>query len=205
MKRLNIMTIFLLVTVWGCGDSDVEAPDSGLMVGSECVDLTGCGAGKPNARDVSFCENCFSRPDTHVCEAGICRALDTSGRIDFLVGVPPSARGAQSWTQVSLNPIRADGVRVNCAELLQSSDYQNNHVYNAGNSNFRVFATQGGADPALAYPSFIAADVGLDRLLIVRVVSGTQGKGMVLAQGCVEGIEVKAGETTDVSIVLDAP
>jgi len=175
-----------------------------IIVGVECTDLTGCGVGAANARTVSFCEHCFSRPDTHVCEAGTCREIDVTGSLSFVLGIPPSARGAKSWTQASLNPVRSDGVRITCADLLQSSDYQDNYVYNAGNSNFKIFATPGGADPALAYPTRIAADVGVDRLLVVRVVSDTQGKGNVLAQGCAEGIEVKAGETTSVNLPLEA-
>jgi hypothetical protein len=200
----KLVPIYMSFVVFGCGEMPAPTPDAGFVVGAECTGLGGCGAGKPNEINVSFCENCFARPDTHVCESGVCRALDTSGRMTFIVGIPPSARGAKSWTQASLNPIRADGIRVTCATALASTDYADNGAYNVGNSNFKVFATSGGADPALAYPSNIAADVGKDRMLVVRVVSDTQGKGQVLGQGCTEGIEIKASETTEVNVIVEA-
>ena len=202
MKSITSMIIALGLIFSACGeDEDPMEPE--IMVGTECVDLTGCGAGTANAKTVSFCEHCFARPDTHVCEAGICRELDVSGSLSFVLGVPPSATGAKSWTQAAINPVKSDGTRVTCAELINSTDYVDNFAYNTGNSNFKIFASRDGADPGLVYPSTIFADAGTDRLLVIRVVSETQGKGTVLAVGCAEGIEVVAGQTTSVNINLE--
>lgn len=202
----NLSLIAVAALFLSCGGSDVQtSTDAGSGPPPECYELSDCGAGKPNHITVSFCTHCFARPDTHLCESGQCQALDVSGRISFAVGIPSSARGAKSWTQASLNPVRSDGVSVSCASALSSTDYNGNGHYNTGNSNFKNFATSGGADPALAYPSNIVAAVGQGRMLIVRVMSDTQGKGQLMAQGCVGDIEVKANDEIQVNLVLAAP
>ena len=203
MNKLLSLLFLMGLPLVGCGD-DTEPTEPDIMVGTECIDLTGCGAGTPNARTVSFCEHCFARPDTHVCEAGVCRQIDVSGSLSFVLGVPPSAAGAKSWTQAAVNPVKSDGTKVTCADLVSSTEYVDNFDYNTGNSNFKVFASRDGADPGLVYPSTIFADAGADRLLVIRVVSETQGKGSVLAVGCADGIEVVAGQTTSVNINLEA-
>ena len=202
MKSIASSIIACGLIVSACGE-DVEPMTPEIMIGAECTDLTGCGAGTANARTVSFCEHCFARPDTHVCEAGMCREIDVTGSLSFVLGVPPSATGAKSWTQAAINPVKADGTRATCAELTSSTDYVDNFAYNTGNSNFKVFASRDGADPGLVYPSTIFADAGSGRLLVIRVVSETQGKGSVLAVGCTEGIEVASGQTTSVNIILE--
>jgi len=186
----------LLVAACG-GETPMMMPPP---VGSECTSIAQCGAGRPNHIDVQFCEHCFARPDTHLCEAGKCRALDGSGTLRFGFSVPSAARGAKSFSAASLNPIRADGVQLTCASVLADAEYKNNPKYNAGNSNFKSLNPPG--DPALAYQSSISADVGAGRLLVVRVTSEAQGRGTVMASGCAEGITVTAGQSTDVDITI---
>lgn len=167
-----------------------------------CTGLASCG-GMSNAIKVTFCKYCFARPDTKVCEAGTCRAIDISGSISTQLQVPEVARGAKSFTIASVNPIMADGTKVTCATLLSTCAYADNFAINTGNSTFRNFNPP--ADPANVYPAPIAADAGAGRLLVVRLTSEVQGAGNVMAVGCTEGIDVVSGQTANVDLTLKAP
>lgn len=174
---------------------------AGTARGAECTGLDDCGAGAANFKEVSFCEHCPWRPDTHVCEAGVCRALALeNSNIGTAFGVPDAATGAKSFIMASINPTMADGTRVTCAALLGTCDRVMNRRLNTGNSRFLNFTEP--AAPGFAYQGQVLADVGTERLLLVLVTSEAQGKGAVMATGCAEGIEVRAGETTQVSLTL---
>lgn len=209
--RVITPTLSCLVSsiVIACGSDTGPGPDShgtpslcgeaGATPGAECTGLDRCGTPMQNFVKVAFCEHCFARADTHVCEAGTCRALDQSPdtKIEFRFTVPPAALGSQSFTTAALNPVMADGTRLTCGALSSTCMFVDNAMINARNSRFdRLVA---GAD---FYHGQIAADAGSDRLLFIQVTSGVQGTGDVRARGCVSGIEVVSGQTTAVVVDL---
>jgi hypothetical protein len=191
-----------------CGEEEESGPDggeptscgtSGEAPASSCTGLDECGAGPQNYKPVSFCENCFAGSDTHVCEAGSCRALDRSGSLRVSFGIPEAARGAKSFAVAVVLPLMADGTRVSCAALLTTCDSVNNRAINTSNATFQNFVqSPDGADPTIVYTYSTSADVGVDRLVVITATSDTQGKGSGLAAGCVDGLAVTAGETTRV-------
>ncbi|MBI2377130.1 MAG: hypothetical protein HYV07_24225 [Deltaproteobacteria bacterium] len=207
MRVSPAMATLGLCCFGACGAEVEERPIIGTTTcgvpegkaATECASLADCG-GPNNARKVEFCENCFARGDSHVCESGTCKALDTSGSIKSAISIPAEAAGALSYTIAALNPIMADGTRLSCEKLLASCTYRDDFAFNAANSTFKAFPAP--ANPSNAYPLQTPADVGVDRLLVIFVTEGSQGKGRVLASGCVGGIEVRAGETTTVPIDL---
>lgn len=194
-----------------CGSSDGGA-DAGLgmnscgaagaLTGSQCTSLAMCGAGAQNQIINPLCEHCLARPDTHVCEAGTCRPLDSAGSsIMYGIAITSAAVGAASYTVASINPIMADGTKVSCAALMSGQcSYVNNGAFNTGNSTFKAFVPP--ADPSYAYQGLISADVGADRLLFIEATSALQGKGTVKARGCVEGLNITAGASVPVEITL---
>lgn len=203
MKRsLRLGVISLAAGIVSCG-TDAEPPAMNVPVGSECTALSQCGAGQQNFRTVEFCDHCFARADSHVCEAGSCRAIDSTGGIKVSFVVPSAARGARSFTVAAINPLKADGTKLTCATLLAATDYKDNPAFNTVGASAKSFPQGGMADPALSYSSFFPADVGADRLVVLRVVTDAQGKGTVKAQGCAAGISVTASATTDVPLTLD--
>lgn len=190
----------------GSGDDDCNNPTScgvsGCKMAEECNGLSDCGLGSSNFIEPEFCVHCPPRSDTHVCEAGVCRET-TLSNIDVMFVVPPEASGARSFTITAFNPIMADGGTLTCTALASSCGFVGNEMLNAGNS--RASAFPGGmADPANVYTSRIAADVGTDRVVFVQAVTDTQGKGSVVARGCVEQVEVKAMEIVRVPMDLTA-
>ncbi len=208
MRRSWLLTIS---AAFACGPND--RPDNTPVesacgvsqgkLGSECASLSDCG-GPNNARRVEFCESCFARADSHVCESGMCRQIDTTGSIKTAFSVPPSAAGALSYTVAALNPTKADGTELSCAKLLSTcSTFRDDFTFNAANSTFKAFPAP--ADLGNVYPVQTPADVGAGRMLMVLVTQASQGKGAVLAKGCVGGIEVKPGEITTVQLELVAP
>lgn len=202
------------------GAPDAEIPDAGqpdsgidtlarcgvtgLPQGVACTGVDQCGEGTRNHVAVAFCEHCFSLADTHVCESGTCRPHDASGRLEVRFRVPVAARGARSFTQASLNPLLADGTRATCAALLSTCDDLTDPRINAVRSNFRTFLATGGiADPSVLYTSLLDADIGDERIVLVRVTTRAQGSGDVVAQGCVDAIDVRQGDTLTVTVEMD--
>ena len=103
----------------------------------------------------------------------------------------------------TLNPVMAEGTSVTCAALLSSCSYRENAAINTANSSFKNFAEA--ADPQSVYTGLISADVGDERLVVVRVTSETQGRGEVKASGCTEGIQVISGQNARVELTLSPP
>lgn len=199
------------------GPADTGGPDTGvgtmaacgitaLPEANDCDGLTDCGDGRNNKVDVTFCEHCFSRAATHVCESGRCRAVANDGTIEVRFIVPESGRGARGFTQASIDPKMADGTTLTCAALLSTCNYLDNGAINATVSNFKTFTTTGGeADPGYRYTTFLGADVGAARLVVIRVTAQQQGRGALRAQGCVEGIDVQDADTTVIAMDLASP
>jgi hypothetical protein len=186
----------------GGDDNDPQPTACGLagtMTGTECMGIDQCG-GENNAIEPSFCEHCLLRPDTHVCEAGTCRALGPRGNIQTAFGIPAEAVGTKSYTLATIQPIMADGSKVTCAKLLSSCSFLDNPAINTTNSTFKNF--DGPASIDNAYPALSAAEAGSDQLLFIQVTTDVQGKGEVKARGCVEGISVMEGQNTQVAIEL---
>lgn len=199
LARARSLPSLLLLALVACGTEETP-PDAGGPVGSECTGLAQCGMGTQNFVKVSFCEHCFARPDTHVCESGSCRAVDASAMVTIGLMTPREATGARSFTVASVNPVRADGRRVDCAALLAATDYVDSPVYSVGNSKVQTFNPP--ADPNLAYRTSISIEPGADRMIVVRVTSDVQGKGRVLAEGCVGGLDLPADGRMDVAVPL---
>jgi hypothetical protein len=193
------------VALFGCGSDPVEPPPAsscgvgGTASGQECTGLKQCGRGESNYVEVAFCEHCFARPDTHVCEAGVCRQLPMELGTLKVAFTLDAVQGAQSFAQATILPTMADGTKVTCAALLSTCNSINNPAINTTLSNAK--ALPGGGDVVI---SLISADPGPDRLYMVRLTSELQGKGQVKAVGCKEGITVVAGQTVDVSVDLVA-
>lgn len=192
---MSVRSMYLLsaVVLISCGaDKPEDNPDggggptscgtSGALTGSECMDLAGCGAGAQNFVKVSFCEHCFARADTHVCEAGTCRALDQDidTSIMYAFSIPPALSAAQGFSVAVVNPIMADGTRVTCESLLKPTcETHQNGKFNARNSK----ADQIGAG-AEVVQGFTSADHGEDRMVFVQITALRRGEGALLGQGC---------------------
>lgn len=196
----------LLVAV-ACGSDPVDpgtntCGTAGMPAGQECTGLGGCGQGASNLVQVTFCEHCFARADSHLCEAGVCREVPKLDQLGTLrVGFSISGiTGAKSMTQASMVPLMADGTKLSCAALLSSCGWVNNPGINAALSNFKDLPTEG--DSVI---SLISADPGADRLYFVALTTERQGKGTVVARGCAEGLSVAAGQTTEVPVTLAPP
>lgn len=199
MSRLVSLT--LLAGLLACGDAAGPSEDAGT---AECSSFAECG-GPNNVQTVSFCEHCFDRPDTHVCEAGTCRALATGlaaqGQLRVGFTVPSQASGARSIALATLLPVDGRGEPVTCARLVPGgpSVFRDRSI-NTSNATSAPLNPPG--DPSVAYITMSSADPGSGRLLYLAVASEVQGKGDLLAEGCVEGIEVRAGETQNISLDL---
>lgn len=205
--RSFIIAAVLLVS---CSGGDRDDGDDGSMKqatacglagtkrGNECSGLGDCGAGAANAKQPNFCDNCLMRPDTHVCEAGVCRALGGTGNIMTAFGIPEAAAGAKSFTVATIHPVMADGSEVTCTKLMSTCGFLMNPAINTTNSTFKRFAEPARTDSV--YPSLISAEAGTGRLLFIQITSDEQGKGTVLAQGCAEGLTVNEGETVTVPV-----
>ncbi len=210
-------SLILALVLAGCGEPEEPMPTppgsstmcgaSGTKSGTECEGLGTCGRGEPNRVEVEFCEHCFAWAETHVCEAGTCRALDNmaSGSIKLAFAIPEAARGAKSFTQAVLLPTGGDGAKLTCAALLSTCNYADNDKINARTSNFQPFrGTPGGvADPAYVTNTFMSAEPGTQNIVVLRVTTELQGKGTVVAHGCKDGITVTSGATTEVAMTID--
>ncbi len=200
---LRRVPLALILGLLACGDSAGPSEDAGI---SECSTFAECG-GPNNVQTVSFCEHCFDRPDTHVCEAGQCRALalglDAQGQLRLGFTVPAQATGARSLVLASLLPQDGHGQSVTCARLLPGGP----SVFRDGSintSNATSAPLNPAGDPNVAYITMTSADPGSNRLVYLGITSDMQGKGTLLAEGCLEGLEVRAGETQNLSIDLTA-
>lgn len=164
------------------GGSPTACGTSGALAGSECMDLAGCGAGAQNFVKVSFCEHCFARADTHVCEAGVCRELDQDIDTSVMYGftIPLSLSAAQGFTVAAVNPIMADGSRATCETLLKPTceTHQNGKI-NARNS--KADQIPAGAE---VIQGFTSSDHGEDRMIFVQITELRRGEGALLGQGC---------------------
>lgn len=201
MSRL--VPLVPLLGLVACGDSTGPSEDAGV---SECSTFAECG-GPNNVQTVSFCEHCFDRPDTHVCEAGRCRALavglEGQGQLRLGFTVPSQASGARSVALAALLPVDGRGAPVTCARLVPGGPavFRDASI-NPTNATTAPLNPPG--DPSFAYVTMTSADPGSGRLVYLAVTSDVQGKGTLLAEGCAEGLEVRAGETQNVTLDLTA-
>jgi hypothetical protein len=185
-----------------CGDS---TPDPGADGGlSECMSFAECG-GPNNVQTVNFCEHCFARPDTHVCEGGGCRELTADfasrGQLSVAFTVPSAALGGKSAVLAALLPTDGAGGAVTCDRLLPGGPAVfGDRSLNTTNAVAVTLTPPG--DPSFAYRTTTSADPGSNRLIYLGVTSEVQGKGTLMAEGCLEGIEVRAGETHNLSVTL---
>lgn len=209
MSALRPLPILLSVAVFGCGSSEpppvmnTSCGTAGTKAGMECSSIEDCGAAGRNAQTVSFCEHCFAHPDTHVCEAGVCRMIPTDftelGTIKFGFSLLGMGSGAQSFAAAAVLPIAADGSKLSCAKLLSTCNYTNNFTLNASSYSRQI---SGGGD---TIQDLVNVDPGPDRLLFLALTSDRQGKGRVLAKSCSENILVEKGKTITVTMELVAP
>jgi hypothetical protein len=203
MKRVATGLVAALSVSCASGSSPASGSDAGVPGNGcgdpgnrshvQCASLTDCGG--PANYVHAACPNCFSTPSAQVCEAGLCRQIDRSGKVSIDIGVPPTAAGAQSFVLATVDPVMADGTHVNCPALLSTCSTLDNPLLNTGDSTFKVIA--GGADPAFVYTNVtIDADVGSGRLFVLRVVADVGGGGAVLAAGCIGGLDIASNQTT---------
>ncbi len=171
--------------------------------GAECSGLDECG-GARNFLKVNFCENCPRRADDKLCDSGSCRLMDLSGRITVkYFAVPKEANGAKSYVVASFHPIMADGSKLTCAQMMSSScNLLENKALNVTNAKFANFVMPAADD--MVYIAQTLAEPGEDRLLMIRATSDVQGKGTVMAQGCMEGISVPAQGEATIQMMLEA-
>jgi hypothetical protein len=200
--RSSLALLFAALAA-GCGDENEGVPRAcglaGQATGVECAGLEQCGGGASNFRAVTFCSLCPRRPETHVCEAGVCKALGEGGSLTVNFTVPTALRGAAAFTLTSFGPIAADGTRLTCAALLSTCTLLDDATLPVGNSNHLRFSS-GPADPTLAYIANHFDYVGADRLLLLQVTSEAQGNGRVIGRGCAEGLTVQANASTPVTV-----
>jgi hypothetical protein len=223
-----LASAFALAALIGCGGGSTPAPedsacgvapasrapvrscstiarcDAGCTEQSECAQgctsVATCGAGASNQRKPLNCEHCFAGYDSHVCEAGACRAVDTTpGPIRVLMGLSGLGSGAQSVMLAALHPTAADGTRLTCAKLLSTCAWRDNPAINAN------VITQAIAQTGDTLQSSISVEPGAGRLVFVGLTSEPQGRGALLAKGCVEDVDVVHAMATTVAIELVAP
>ncbi len=188
--------LFSSVFALACGDSTPDpGADGGLRecsADAECCTFAQCG-GPNNVQVVSFCESCFARPDTHVCESERCQELPSDlcerGQIRVAFDVPPEAVGARSVTMAVILPTDSVGNPVDCARLLgQGPELFDDRTVSTTNSVAVALTPPG--DPDFGYATLTSAPPGPDRIVYLAVTSESQGKGARMAEGCVEGILV---------------
>lgn len=205
-----MLTVMTITVACGSGDDGSSGDDdtnptmcgvAGARAGDGCLGAGDCGSGSGNFRKVEFCSACPSRVDSQFCEAGVCRDLQLVD-VTFSFGAPEAARGAKSYTITSFSPTMADGGTLTCAALLSSCTFLDNDQLNAANSRHARFTGES-ADPALVEFGAMSFDVGSNRILFVQAMSDRQGNGTVVANKCVEGIEVKASGNDMVFFDLD--
>jgi hypothetical protein len=212
MRALFSASLFISLTLSGCGGETKDNPDAGMTManacgasgaveGTECTGMDECGAGNQNFVEVTFCTHCFARADTHVCEAGKCRMLEgglSDTNVRYAFSLLPNVT-APSFTVASILPVMADGTRVSCASLMKDScDIDANRAINAKSSSF--LRIQGAGDFISA---IVAADPGQGRIVYLQLTSGMQGTGEVVARGCAE-VDIAKGEEKQVEITLTA-
>lgn len=199
MKRW-LFCIGLLFAVSGCGGSEdpvtpsVSTSACGAAPASapaaECIGLSQCGAGAQNFSKDPTCDNCPHRADSHLCEAGTCRAMESLELVSVLISVGPEGTGATGFTIATINPVMADGSKVTCATLLSSQcSVLENSGLNITNSTHKRFSG-GGASPQMVYQTGISAEPGADRILFVQATEEQSGDGKIMAHGCVDAITV---------------
>lgn len=201
-----------MVPLFACGDDGGSGSPGacgweGEAKGDACQRLSDCG-GPSNESQVSFCDNCPFRADVQICNAGVCETFDPSSSIELpLLSPPASATGAAAAILVALEPVAADGTRLTCEGLLSSACGARSHPrqpqLNATNARFVNLSPP--FAPGSVYPGLrTASAAGADKLLWVRLTTETQGKGEVLAEACVEGIQVPEGGVGRAEIAEDA-
>jgi hypothetical protein len=201
----------LLLSLAACGGSDSAPPDpqqtscgtGGALAGAECTGLATCGAGAQNFKRVQPCDHCFAGADSHVCEAGKCRAIPTTidgyGTIRAAFSLNQVGSTAQGLAQAALWPVMADGTRLSCAALLSTCGYVENPAINALSSSLNV--VQSGD---VVYAS-TTMEPGAGRLYFAEFTSESRGRGTVLARGCAEGLTIAAGQTLEIEVQLSVP
>lgn len=205
LRRASLASLLALVA---CGDEAQMPPTSnacgtaGELSGMECAGLDGCGAGPQNFKKVTPCDHCLASADSHFCEAGVCRALPTTpaglGTIKAAFSLRQLGAGAQGLAQAAILPVMADGTKISCAALMSTCGFKDSPAINALSSSVNVM-------PGDVVFSFATIDPGPGRLYFAEFTSELRGRGTVLAKGCVEGLEIVAGETKEVSVELVAP
>lgn len=211
--RATVVAAALLaaVSLSACGGSDGSSPDpqqtacgtGGALAGAECTGLATCGAGAQNFKKVQPCDHCFAGADSHVCEAGKCRAIPTTidayGTIRASFSLNQVGSTAQGLAQAALWPVMADGTRLSCAALLSTCGYVENPAINALSSSLNVVQS---GDVVFATTTM---EPGAGRLYFAEFTSETRGRGTVLARGCVEGLTIAAGQVLEIEVQLSVP
>lgn len=209
LSRLGLAVVLASVGLAAaCGSEPETEPGAtnacgavGALAGAECTGLATCGAGAQNFKKVTPCDHCLASADSHVCEAGVCRAIDVTayGTIKASFSLIQVGSTAQGLAQAAIYPVMADGTRLTCAALLSTCGFRENPAINANSSAQNV--TQSG-DILL---SLTAMEAATDVLYFAQFTTETRGRGTVLAQGCVEEIVVVGGQTTEINVDLSAP
>lgn len=198
MKRLHLMIAVAAVAQACSGES--SPADGGPLASAcglasvspatECTGLPECGAGAQNFTVDPTCDNCPHRADSHVCEAGACRAMDPLELVSVLISVGPEGVGAQGFTIATINPISADGSKVTCAQLMSSGcERLGNATLNVTNSTHKRFSS-GAASSDMVYQTGISGEPGADRIIFVQATEEQSGDGRIMAWGCVDGLTV---------------
>lgn len=174
------------------------------LTAMDCTGLATCGAGAQNHKKVTPCDHCLAGVDSHVCEAGACRAIPTTidgyGTIRAAFSQRQIGTTAQGLAQAAIFPVMADGTRITCAALMADCAFVNNPAINALSNSVNVMAAAGDVLFSLA-----TMEPGSDRLYFAQFTTGQRGTGTVVARGCVEGLTIVAGETKEVVVDLSAP
>ena len=203
--------LVLLLSLSACGGGDSTPPDpqqtscgtSGAVAGAECTGLATCGAGAQNFKKVQPCDHCFAGADSHVCEAGKCRAIPTTidayGTIRAAFSLNQVGSTAQGLAQAALWPVMADGTRLSCAALLSTCGYVENPAINALSSSLNVVQSGDVVDASTTM------EPGAGRLYFAEFTSESRGRGTVLARGCAEGLTIAAGQTLEIEVQLSVP
>lgn len=209
MARAHFIALLALGTACGASDDggggDPTACGVSGAADAACARLEDCG-GAGNVGTVSFCEHCPPFARTEFCRAGKCEAFSVDPSIDIeVLALPDEAAGAQSIIVAVLEPVMADGTVLSCEGLLAPAcSIVANGALNASNVKFQTLSPP--AQPGLVYRTGSVSAPGPGKLVLVRATSESQGRGQLLAEGCVEGVDVPStGRVTVPSMTLDRP
>lgn len=182
----------------GGEDPGPDRPACGPVVtdlADGCTTAADCGESNVGER---LCSNCPAESLNFACSSGECVRYDRESDIAAKYTVPARADAAGSAVEMVIWPWTSDGRRLTCADLLNGCDLDRSEV-NVLNVNITN-------PPALTafrtYDARVSSPTAEDMIFVMRLVSRRGGEGTVMAEDCVEGIDVPFSSVPTVQLTF---